>query len=38
MAFTSDNKYLLSAHKYANSLLVWNIVDNELYKKFNINT
>jgi WD40 repeat protein len=32
LSFTSDNRFLLSSHK-GGLIVIWNIVDNELYKE-----
>jgi WD40 repeat protein len=37
LAFTSDNKYLLSSHEQAR-VIVWSIIDNEVYKEYEIKT
>ena len=37
LSFTADNKFLVSSHE-ENVLLIWNIVDSELYKQFNLNS
>lgn len=33
LSFTSDNRYLISTHS-GGALLIWNIVDCELYKRY----
>lgn len=35
LSFTADNRYLLSTHP-GGALLIWNIVDSELYKSYNL--
>jgi WD40 repeat protein len=37
LSFTADNRYLLSSHR-GGLLLIWNVVEGELYKEYILNS